>query len=99
MRIRSLAFAILLTAFLLAVGREPAGRVGLIVFVAGCGELGLGLAAVMALFQAIGGIGMARGVLEHVRALAETALVLAVGTAAMTLWLGVGLWCLRASLP
>jgi len=99
MKIQTLAFAILIVAFVLAVCRDPAGRVGLIVFVTGVGEVVLGLAAVMALFQAVGSLGLARGLLEHAEALAATTVVLVVGTAAMSFWLFAGAWCVNATLP
>lgn len=98
MRLQTIALVILFVAFILTLCRDPAGRVGVIVFFTGVGEVGLGLAAVMALFQTLGAIGEARGLLEHADALAATAAVLAVGAAVMSLWLFVGVWCIQASL-
>ena len=43
------------------------GRIALIVFLTALGEVVLGIAAVLALFQTIGAIGMARGLHEHGR--------------------------------
>nr|WP_303652439.1 hypothetical protein [Paludisphaera mucosa] len=83
----------------MAMCRDPAGRIGVIVFITGIGEVFLGLAAVMALFQTIGSIGLARGLLEHAEALAATTLVLALGTVGMTFWLFVGAWCIQLSVP
>ena len=99
MRLQTLAFVILFLAFILTLGRDPAGRVGVLVFFTGVGEVALGLAAVMALFRTVGAIGEADAVLEHADALAATTVVLAVGTAAMSAWLFVGAWCIQASLP
>ncbi len=98
-KLQTLAFVILIAAFVLAMCRDPAGRVGVIVFVTGSGAVALGLAAVMALFQTIGSIGLARGLLEHAEALAATTLVLVVGTAAMSFWIFAGAWCVQATLP
>ena len=58
--------------------------VGLIVFVTGLGETALGVTAIMALFQTVGAIGMARGLLEHAEAMAATTVVLVVATAVMS---------------
>ncbi|WP_165246166.1 hypothetical protein [Paludisphaera soli] len=99
MKLQTLAFVILMVAFVLAMCRDPAGRIGVIVFITGVGAVALGLAAVMALFQTIGSIGLARGLLEHAEALAATTLVLVVGTAAMSCWIFAGAWCVQASLP
>ncbi|AMV40133.1 hypothetical protein [Planctomyces sp. SH-PL62] len=99
MKLQTLAFVIFILALLMAMCRDPAGRVGVIVFVTGIGAVALGLAAVMALFQTIGSIGLARGLLEHAEALAATTLVLVVGTAAMSFWIFAGAWCVQASLP
>lgn len=99
MKIQTLAFIILLVAFVLTICRDPAGRVAVIVFITGLGEFALGLAAVMALFQTVGSIGLARDLLEHAEAFAATLVVLAIGTAAMTGWLFIGVWCVQASIP
>ena len=84
---------------LLAIVRDTVGLIALIVFVTALGEVVLGTTAVMALFQTIGAIGMARGLFEHGQALAATTLVLISATAIMSMWLFVGAWLIRAVLP
>lgn len=90
MRLAHLLFLVALLALTLTMLREPIGRVFVIVFLTGLGELVLGLTAVMALFQTIGSFGDAKEFVEHVEALAATTVVLAIGTAAMWLWLFMG---------
>lgn len=99
MRLWHLSVAILVLAVLMSIVRDPAGRVALIVFVTGLGEAAMGLAAVMALFQTIGAIGMARGLLDHAEALAATTLVLLASTVVMSFWLFIGAWLIQASVP
>lgn len=99
MRLQTLAFIIMMIAVVLTICRDPAGRVAVIVFVTGLGEFALGLAAVMALFQTVGSIGLARDLLEHAEAFVATMIVLTVGSAAMAGWLFAGAWCVRASVP
>jgi hypothetical protein len=99
MRLWHLTVVILVLAVVFSLVRDPVGRAGLIVFVTGLGEAAAGLAAVMALFQTVGAIGMARGLAEHAVAVAATTLVLIVGTAIMTFWLFVGAWLLQATIP
>ncbi len=92
MRLWHLVSAIVVVGVLLAICREPVGRVTLIVLVTAGGEIVLGTASVMALFQTIGAIGMARGLFEHGQAMAATTLVLLIATAIMSVWLFVGAW-------
>ena len=99
MRLWHLSVAILVLGVLMTIVRDPAGRVGLIVFVTGTGETALGLAAVMALFQTIGAIGMARGLLDHAEAVAATTLVLLAATTVMSVWLFMGAWLIQATVP
>jgi len=82
-----------------SVVRDPVGRVALIVFVTGIGETVLGVTAIMALFQTIGAIGMARGLLDHAEAMAATTVVLAVATTVMSFWLFLGVWLIQATTP
>lgn len=83
MRIWHAILSVFLTALLLTVAREPAGRVAIVVFFCGAGELACGTAAVMALFQAVGSIGEARGALEHAQCLLATGIVVLVGSGLM----------------
>ena len=53
----------------------------------------------MALFQTIGGIGEAKGILAHAEAVATTALVVIIATAVMAMWLFAGAWLVQATLP
>ena len=75
------------------------GRIALIVFLTALGEVVLGTAAVLALFQTIGAIGMARGLYERGGAVAATTLVLIIGTTVMSFWLFLGAWLVQALLP
>ena len=81
------ALAIVMTLF-----RDPMGRVFVIVFATGAGELVLGLAGVLALFQTIGAVGEARGLYDHLEALAATGVVLGLATCMMSGWLFAGAW-------
>ena len=99
MRLWHLTVVILMLGVVFSLVRDPVGRVGLIVFVTGLGETALGVTAIMALFQTVGAIGMARGLLEHAEAMAATTVVLAVATAVMSFWLFIGVWLIQATLP
>ncbi len=99
MRLWHFVVFILVLSILLAIVRDTVGRIALIVFFTALGEVVLGATAVMALFQTIGAIGMARGLFEHGQALAATTLVLIIATGIMSVWLFVGAWLVRAVLP
>jgi len=99
MRLWHLVVFILVLGFLLAIVRDTVGRIALIVFLTALGEVVLGTTAVMALFQTIGAIGMARGLFEHGQALAATTLVLIFATTIMSMWLFIGAWLVQAVLP
>ncbi len=55
MRIAHLVLIVAVLALGMSLTREPMGRVFVIVFLTGVGELVLALAAIMALFQTVGG--------------------------------------------
>ena len=95
MRLWQLLLGVAFVAALLVVGREPAGLVFLIVFSTAVGEVGFGLAAVMALFQTVGAIGEAKGFYEHFEALTATSIVLALGTVSMSACLFAGFWLIE----
>jgi hypothetical protein len=97
MRLWHLIYVILLVALVMTISRDPAGRVALVVFVTGLGEVILGTTSLLVLFQSVGMIGEAKGLGEHVEALATTAVVLAVATALMSGWLALGIWLVLAS--
>lgn len=99
MRLWHFFVLILVVGIFLSIMRDTVGRIALIVFVTALGEVALGTTAVLALFQTIGAIGMARGFLEHGQALAATTLVLIVATGIMSIWLFVGAWLVQAVLP
>jgi hypothetical protein len=99
MRLWHLTFLILVVGILLTIIRDPVGRIALVVFVTAVGEVVFGTTAVMALFQTIGAIGMARGLFEHTQALAATTLVLIIATSIMSIWLFIGAWLVQAVLP
>ena len=99
MRLWHLFVFIMALGMVLAIARDPVGRVALIVFVTALGEVVIGTTAVLALFQTIGAIGMARGLFEHTQALAATTLVLIIATSIMSIWLFIGAWLVQAVLP
>jgi hypothetical protein len=99
MRLWHLAILILALGIVFTIVRDPVGRIGLIVFITALGEVVIGVTAVMALFQTIGAIGMARGLLEHSQAVVATTVVLFVATAIMSSLLFIGAWLVQAVLP
>ena len=99
MRLWHLVVFILVLGIVLAIVRDTVGRIALIIFFTALGEVGLGTTAVLALFQTIGAIGMARGLFEHGQAVAATTLVLIVATTIMSMWLFIGAWLVQAVLP
>jgi hypothetical protein len=92
MRLWHLVFAILVVALVLTIARDPAGRVAVIVFITGLGEVVLATTALLALFQTIGAIGEARSRIDHAQALLATTLVLTVATSIMAGLLFAGAW-------
>jgi hypothetical protein len=99
MRLWHLGFVILVLGIVFAVARDTVGLIALIVFTTALGEVILGTTAVMALFQTIGALGMARGLFEHGQAVAATTIVLIVATAIMSIWLFIGAWLVQVVLP
>ena len=83
----------------LAIVRDTVGMIALIIFFTALGEVVLGTTAVLALFQTIGAIGMARGLFEHGQAVAATTLVLIIAITILSMWLFVGAWLVQAVLP
>jgi hypothetical protein len=99
MRLWHLVLFILMLSLVLTIFRDPVGRVALIVFATALGEVVFGTTAVLALFQTIGSLGEAKGVLAHAEAVASTALVLIVATTIMSSWLFAGAWLVQLSIP
>jgi hypothetical protein len=99
MRLWHLFVFILALSLVLAIVRDPVGRIALIVFLTALGEVVIGTTAVMALFQTIGSLGEAKGLFAHVEAVATTTLVLIIATTVMTSWLFAGAWLVHASIP
>ncbi len=99
MRIWNLSLATFVLAVVLAMLRDEVGRVAVIVFLAGLGLMASGLMAIMALFQTLGAFGEARGVVAHVEALAASAVVLLVGSAAMLAAIYAGAWLVNLAVP
>ena len=81
MRLWHLFVFILGLGLVLAIVRDPVGRIALIVFVTALGEVVIGTTAVLALFQTIGSLGEAKGLFAHAEAVATTTLVLIIATA------------------
>lgn len=99
MRLWHLVVFILAMGLVLAIVRDPVGRIALIVFVTALGEVVIGTTAVLALFQTIGSLGEAKGVVAHAEAVATTTLVLVIATAVMSSLLFGGAWLVQAALP
>jgi hypothetical protein len=99
MRLWHLFVFIMVVGAVLAIARDPVGRVALIVFVTAAGEVVIGTTAIMALFQTIGSLGEAKGLVAHAEAVATTTLVLVLATAVMSSLLFAGAWLVQAALP
>ncbi len=97
MRLWHLILIVIIVSVILTLARDPVGRVAVIVFFTGLGEVALGTSAIMALFQTLGALGEAKGLIAHTEALAATAIVLGIATGAMTAWLWIGAWLVSAS--
>jgi hypothetical protein len=98
MRLWHLFVFIIALGVFLAIIRDPVGRIALIVFITGFGEVVIGVSAIMALFQTIGALGEAKGLVAHAEAVATTTLVLIIATAMMSSWLFAGAWLVQATL-
>jgi hypothetical protein len=92
MRLVQLVFLVAVIGLVMAVFRDPVGRVAVIVFTTGLGMFVFGLLGVMALFQTIGAFGEADTFVAHIEAVAATSVVLAMASTAMAGWLFVGAW-------
>ena len=99
MRLWHFVYLILVLGIIFAASRDTVGLIAVIVFATALGEVVLGTTAVMALFQTVGAIGMARGLFEHGFALAATTVVLFVATVIMSTLLFIGAWLVQAVLP
>ena len=99
MRLWHLVVFIMALGMILAIVRDPVGRIALIVFTTALGEVVIGTTAVLALVQTIGAIGEAKGLFAHAEAVATTTLVLIIATTVMSSWLFAGAWLVQASLP
>ena len=99
MRLWHLFVFIIALGMVLAISRDPVGRIALIVFFTALGEVVFGTTAVLALFQTIGALGEAKGLVAHAEAVATTTLVLVIATAVMSAWLFVGAWLVQAAIP
>jgi len=97
MRLWHFTLTIVLVALVLSAAQDPVATVAAIVFVTGLGEVVLGTTAIMALFQTLGALGEARGLVAHAEALVATSVVLAVATAIMSAWLFVGAWIVQVA--
>ena len=98
MRLWHLFVFILALACVMAIIRDPVGRIALIVFFTALGEVIIGTTAVLALFQTIGSIGEAKGLVAHFEAVASTTLVLFIATAVMWCCFFAGAWLVQASI-
>jgi hypothetical protein len=92
MRLWHLVLGIFVTALALSIARDPIGRVALIVFVVGLGEVVSGTVALLALFQTVGAIGEADSLSTHAGAVLATSVVLAAATSIMAALFFAGGW-------
>jgi hypothetical protein len=90
MRILHGIFAVFVSAVILTLIRDPAGRVAVVVFVTEVAELICGLTAIMMLFRTFGAIGQAQGPAELGVGVLATAAVLAVASVLMAGMVAVG---------
>lgn len=98
MRIWHLLFGVVIVALLLCVTREPAGRVGVVIFVMGVIETVLGVTALLALFRTVAAIGYADRVSAYIESVVATIVVLGVASVVMNGVLWAGFWLIRALL-
>jgi hypothetical protein len=99
MRLWHLFVAIMALSVIFTIIRDPVGRIALIVFLTGLGEVVFGTTAILALFQTIGSLGEAKGLFDHAEAVAATALVLIIATTIMSSWLFAGAWLVQSAIP
>jgi hypothetical protein len=99
MRLWHILFAVMLVALIMAISRDAAGRVAVIVFFGGLVEVVLGTTALMHLFQTIGQFGAARGLYAHLEALMATIVVLILATASMNAVMWIGIILLQITVP
>jgi hypothetical protein len=92
MRLWHLVLGILVTSLVLTIAREPTGRVALIVFGIGIGEVVSGTTALLALFRTVGAIGEADSLPTHAGAVLATSVVLAAATSVMAALFFAGAW-------
>jgi hypothetical protein len=93
MRIWHLIVIIFVLGCLFGIARSEVGRVAVIIFFTGLGELILGTVALMHLFKTIGSIGEAKTLGAHLEAVFATLLVLLAATISMNavFWAGSSL--------
>ncbi len=99
MRLWHLLLGVFFVSILLAISREAVGRVAIVVFATGLGELVLGLTAVMMLFQTIGAIGQAEDLLSYAEAIGATLVVLVVASVSMNALFWVGAEMVQRVIP
>lgn len=93
MKLWHLLIAVFLLAIVMGIAREEVGRVAIIVFATGLGEVVLGTSSLLLLFRTFAALGMAQTIGAHLEAIAATAVVLVFGGGSMlaVLWCGASL--------
>jgi hypothetical protein len=99
MRLWHVMVLMFVLATLMAIWREPVGRVAVVVFAIGLAELVLGLAAVMTLFRTVGAFGQARRLIAYAEALLATTLVLLAASLSMNGVFWIGAWLVQRVVP
>ncbi|GAC1336525.1 MAG: hypothetical protein NVSMB14_04160 [Isosphaeraceae bacterium] len=95
MRVWHLLLMIFASAVMLAVANERIGQVFLVMFLTGIAEVVCGTTALLNLFKSIGAIGKAEKPAAYVEAILATALILMIGTIAMTGLMFIGATLLK----
>ncbi len=92
MRIWHILFTVFTVAMMMAIWRDPIGRVALVVFFTAIGMFLSATSTIMLLFRAIAALGSADSTGSYIEAIAATAGVLVLGATAVlfVLWCGVG---------
>jgi hypothetical protein len=90
MRIWHLVAIVIVVAVVFSLLREPEGRVGVVVFCTGIGEVVFGIIGIMSLFHTLGSLGHSRNLGEAALCLTATLVVTTVVAIAMATMFVIG---------
>jgi hypothetical protein len=93
MRLWHFLFVVAFVAMVLAIARDPIGRVALVVFFTAIGVMILATSSIMLMFRAVSALGSADSLGSYAEAIVATAGVVFFGTSSMlfVLWCGMGM--------